>query len=72
MREMDFLMGGFADAEFPGLSDGDLDDLEKLLDAPDRDALAWLTGEAQLPRDYDTPLFRRLKAFHTHSRPINI
>mgnify|MGYP003344875191 CR=1 FL=1 len=65
-------LGGFVDAELPGLPEAELGDLEKLLDVPDRDALAWLTGEAPLPQDYDTPLFRRLKAFHTHAGPINI
>ena len=72
MREMDFLLGGFADAQLPALPEAELDDLEKLLDVPDRDALAWLTGEAPLPNQFDTPLFRKLKAFHTHVRPINL
>ena len=72
MREMDFLLGGFADAQLPALPEAELDDLEKLLDVPDRDALAWLTGEAPLPNQFDTPLFRKLKAFHTHAKPINV
>ena len=72
LREMDFLMGGFADAELPTLPESDLDDLERLLEVQDRDALTWLTGEAELPPEHDTPVFRKLKRFHTHSGPINI
>jgi len=72
MREMDFLMGGFADANLPTLSEAELDDFEALLEVQDRDALMWLTGEAPTPPAYQTALFARLKAFHTHSSPINL
>lgn len=72
LREMDFLTGGFADAHLPGLCDVELDCFEALLDVQDRDVLGWLTGELPLPHEFDTPLYRRLKAFHTHSGPINV
>ncbi len=72
LREMDYLMGGFADANLASLGDGELDDLELLLEVPDRDVLMWLTGEIETPAEFQTPLFARLKAFHTHSGPINI
>ncbi len=72
MREMDFLMGGFADARLPGLSETDLDDFEALLELQDRDVLSWLTGEVALPAEHATPVFAALKAFHTHLKPINV
>jgi succinate dehydrogenase flavin-adding protein (antitoxin of CptAB toxin-antitoxin module) len=31
---------------------------------PDRDVLAWVTGELSVPADYDTALYRRLRDFH--------
>lgn len=65
-REMDLLLGRFADAELKGLSDDELDDLEALMEAPDRDVFTWLTGEAETPANYDTDVFRRVRAFHTH------
>jgi antitoxin CptB len=50
------------------MSEADLDDFERLLeDVTDRDALKWLTDEAPVESAYDTPLFRALKAFHTHN-----
>jgi antitoxin CptB len=61
MREMDLVMGQFADAQLPDLSEAELDQFERLLDAPDPSVLAWITGEAPVPADHDTPLFARLR-----------
>jgi antitoxin CptB len=72
MREMDLIMGQFADAQIDQLTDAELDVYEHLIEAPDRDILMWLTGEAPTPTNYDTPVFRRIKAFHTHLGPINV
>ena len=70
-REMDLIMGRFADAEIGNLSDEDLAEFERLIEVPDRDLLGWITGEAETPGNYDSPLFRRLKGFHTHTSPIH-
>ena len=37
------------------------------LPLPDRDLLAWVTGEAAVPHNFDTGLFRRLRAFHLNN-----
>jgi antitoxin CptB len=66
-REMDLLMGRFADAALAGLSDAELDEFERLIDVPDGDLFRWIMGEAEPPPEHDTPLFRQLKAFN-HSR----
>ena len=71
MREMDLIMGRFADAEIGAMTEADLADFERLIDAVDRDLFAWITGEADTPEEYDTALFRRMKAFHTHTSPIH-
>ncbi len=70
MREMDILYGKFADAELAKLSDAELEQFEILMDLPDRDVLMFITGEAPTPDHYNTPLFKKLKAFHTHDGPI--
>lgn len=70
MREMDLLMGRFADAELAKLSDADLDDYEILIQLDDRDIFGWLTGKMDIPSAYDTPVFRKLLAFHTHTGPV--
>jgi len=72
MREMDLIMGRFADASIAGFSDAELDEFERLIEVLDRDLLSWVTGEAAVPGNYDTELFRRLKAFHHHDKPIHV
>jgi antitoxin CptB len=54
-------MGGFADANLPTMSEAELDEFERLLDAPDPELLAWITGEAPVPAAFDTPLLGRLR-----------
>jgi antitoxin CptB len=62
MREMDLVMGHFADANLSAMSAAELDEFERLMDAPDPEVLSWITGEAPTPPAYDTPLFSRLCA----------
>jgi antitoxin CptB len=64
MREVDLIMGRFADSALAELSNAELDDFERLIEVPDRQILAWVTGEADVPHDFDTGLFRRMRAFH--------
>lgn len=72
MRETDLIMGRFADAEIGGLSEAELDEFERLIEVLDRDLLSWITGEAEVAENYDSALFRRLKAFHNHAKPIHV
>ena len=72
MRETDLIMGRFADAEIGGLSEAELDEFERLIEVLDRDLLSWITGEAEVPENYDSALFRRLKQFHQHDKPIHV
>lgn len=62
MRELDLLMGGFADSHIDGLDAAELAAFEALLREPDSDVLKWITGEAELPSAHDTPLFAKLIA----------
>jgi antitoxin CptB len=62
-REMDLILGRFADAEIAGLSEADLDELEHLIELPDPDLYAALTGERPIAPEYAGPLFDRLKRF---------
>ena len=63
-REMDLLMGRFADAALTGMSEAELDELERLIEVPDPDLFRWVMGEADAPADYDSSVFRKLRAFH--------
>jgi antitoxin CptB len=62
-REMDLILGRFADAEISNLSDSDMAELERLIDVPDPDLYAALTGDKPLDPEYASALFDRIKAF---------
>ena len=64
MREMDLILGRFADATLEQLTQEELGDLEQLMEVPDRELLAWIIGEAEVPAHYDSALFRRLFDFN--------
>jgi antitoxin CptB len=58
---MDMILGGFADAHIADLSDADIADLERLIDLPDPDLYAALSGGAPLAPDYAKGIFLRIK-----------
>jgi antitoxin CptB len=62
LREMDLVMGEFADMNLASMGEADLCEFERLLDVPDPDIFAWITGDEPTPEGFDTPLFRRLRA----------
>jgi antitoxin CptB len=62
-REMDLILGRFADAEIADLKDSELTELERLIELPDPDLYAALTGDKPLAPDYAGALFARIKSF---------
>jgi antitoxin CptB len=69
-REMDLIMGTFADQHLASLDDAALDDFEALLEAPDQDVYAWLTGVAPTPEEVRTEVFGLLKSFQYFARTL--
>ena len=65
-------MGQFCDRHIGELGEDELGEFELLIEVPDRDLLMWMTGEADVPSNYDLPVFRKLKAFHSHLGPLNV
>lgn len=63
-REMDLVLGRFVDAELTGMSDDEVTELETLMEAPDPDLFAWVLGQAAVPEQLNTPIFRRLADFN--------
>jgi antitoxin CptB len=62
-REMDLILGRFADAEIATLSEDELAQLEHLIEVPDPDLYAALTGNAALAPEYASRLFDRIQSF---------
>lgn len=63
MREVDLILGSFADGEIAGLSDQDLAVYEALMAEPDGDILKWVTGEVKVPDRHDTPVFAKILSY---------
>lgn len=62
-RELDLILGPFADARLAGLDEAGLDAFERLLDAPDQEVYAWVTEAADAPQDLATPTLEQIRAF---------
>ncbi|WP_245434329.1 succinate dehydrogenase assembly factor 2 [Pseudolabrys taiwanensis] len=65
IREMDYIIGRFADAHLTVLNDSELDTFESWLEIPDQQMFAWVNGSEPTPAEVDGPLFRRLCDFHS-------
>jgi antitoxin CptB len=61
-REMDLILGRFADAEIATLGNDELAELERLIELPDPDLYAALTGDKPLAPEYAGVLFDRIKS----------
>ncbi len=61
MRELDLVMGRFADAHLATMSETELAEFERLLDAPDPQVLAWIVGGEAPPPEFDMALLARLR-----------
>ena len=62
-REMDLLMGSFADAHLSDMSDADLSEFERLLSTPDWEVYAWLIGQKTVPGNFESDLLTRMMTF---------
>ena len=63
-REMDLIMGRFADAKLAELDAAGLDSFEALMEQPDPDRYKWEAGEAPVPPDVDAAFLARIRDFH--------
>lgn len=62
-REMDLLMGSFADAHIAQMDDAELSEFERLLSTPDWEVYAWLIGQKAVPGNYESELLARMMTF---------
>lgn len=68
-REMDLLMGSFADKTIESLDEPELDEFERLLATPDWEVYAWLIGQKEVPPNHKGPVLDRLIAFRYEAQP---
>jgi antitoxin CptB len=62
-KEMDLVLGPYADAHLDGLDAAGLDRLEQLMDEEDTDLLKWVMGQELPPPGIDRALLAEIIAF---------
>ena len=67
-REMDLILGRFADTEIADLTEAELVQLEHLIEVPDPDLYAALIGNAPPAPEYASHLFERIRSFRSADR----
>jgi len=63
IKEMDLILGPFADTELAKLDAESLDLYDRMIEENDWDLYYWVTGAREMPDTY-APLIRRLAVFH--------
>lgn len=56
IREMDILLGGFVERRVASFGAAELSELERIMDIPDQEMLAWATRQEAVPRQQASPL----------------
>ena len=63
-RELDLLLGPFADREIDRLGAAELDELERLLAERYNDLYDWIVGHAAAPAERRSAVLERIRRFH--------
>ncbi|MEN8236289.1 MAG: succinate dehydrogenase assembly factor 2 [Pseudomonadota bacterium] len=63
VKELDLLLGGFAQKYLSDFTDSQLVLFENLLDCPENDLLDWVTGVAPAPEEYATNVLEKIRTF---------
>lgn len=64
-REIDLILGGFADRNLVAMDEAGLAAFEALLEASDQDVYEWITETALPPPEHDTPTLALIRAFRS-------
>jgi len=59
-REMDLIMGTFAENHVPGMDEAALDLYEEVLHTPDPDVYDWISGQKTVPANRMNPVLEKL------------
>lgn len=63
IKEMDIIVGGYADAKLPTMTPQELVVFEAMLEIPDQHLLSWVTRQEEVPEDLRSPMLMELLAF---------
>ncbi len=63
IKEMDIIVGGFAEANLQRLGAAELDAFERVLDIPDQDLLSYATRQSDIPPDLRSAMLDAVLAY---------
>lgn len=63
LRELDLIIGGFAQQRLPAMSERELEEFEAIVASPDSDLQAWLLGSVPVPQERLTATMAAVLAF---------
>jgi antitoxin CptB len=63
IKEMDIIVGGYANAKLPTMTAQELITFEALLEIPDQHLLSWVTRQEDVPENMKNPMLLQLLAF---------
>lgn len=63
IKEMDLILGGFASLRLAAMNERELEMFEELLEVPDQQFLAWLTGTEPVPAASQNALLQDVLQF---------
>ncbi|HFC05314.1 MAG TPA: succinate dehydrogenase assembly factor 2 [Rhizobiales bacterium] len=61
-KEMDLMLGRYAEENLSAMNADQLNEFEAILDVSDAVLIDWLTGKSPTPEEFQTPMFARIKA----------
>jgi antitoxin CptB len=64
VREMDLIVGRFADVYIDKFDEPALDHFERLIEVPNAELYAWVTGDETAPPEHDNAVLRQLIGFY--------
>ncbi|MCO6186048.1 succinate dehydrogenase assembly factor 2 [Rhizobium sp. L1K21] len=70
IREMDLILGQYAEAEIGTLSEAELDHLEDIMSEEDGDLIKWINGEKPVPERFRTPMFEKIASYRPDFSPV--
>ncbi len=63
MKEMDIIIGGFAQANLGVMNSNEINELEGILEISDQDLLSYATGQVEVPAELNSTLLTKILNF---------
>jgi antitoxin CptB len=69
IKEMDLIMGGFAETNLANMNRADLELFAEILEIPDQQLLSWVTSQESVPQQQKSKMLDDILAFRPRLHP---